>query len=511
MKVTLSADGEGFHAQTLTVAADEAGLFRLADLPTAFGPLTLGLSAAPHEPLEVSGVQVESGRVRDLGTLQLEDFGRGTVTVLDGVRGLPLAGARIVAARTPPPESFTQVWTKEDLAPPATLAVTDAAGRAQLPLDGSGELWIQALHDEFAPSAALGLTEAGASVELTRGGSVRVETGSPGASQLALRKVAIEGRAQGMRQVRLTDEHGVALFDRLPPGDYHVGFEATSSTVDASNPRVAVHVAGDEQARVELPRQPLVDVRGTIQLEGRPLVGAQLLIYREAPEGVDLPELEPEDASVRAGGMLRMLQQHAWRSAHATGSDGRFLIPRVLAGRSTLLIRHPGRPLVDVFALDVREAMAPLTLRLAGAAVRGTVDPAAGAWVVAFPAEDRELWTTELLGLGTDGSSLGSRATAVAPDGSFALDHLPVGRDVIVAAIAPEQALHLTPALRPGVDGDLELQLTPGATLVLGSRLRRRCQAPGRRLGDRSGVRPASPVERRGTCDRTPSRRGSTS
>jgi hypothetical protein len=265
------------------VTADAEGAFSFKEL--VVGSLRVRASG-PGRGSAIREVTVAEGEDADVGKLELANVAAVRGRVVSSVTGEPIAGATVTAVD-----------------PPGLTTVTDDGGMFELDCDETVSTTLHVTASGYArarSSLRPTQTDTVHAIRLQRPGALEVtawdDDGEP------CRGCTIVAAGEDDVRSVFANERGLAQFDGLTPGEYHVARERISST----SRQVVVSGGGDTQVG-------LVTANVTTRLElGSP---ARALQVRVSPS-------LPADHALRAYGSSRTL------TAARLQADGSFSFPR---------------------------------------------------------------------------------------------------------------------------------------------------------------------------------------
>ncbi len=334
--LTLRRPGRpGFGAQTgAKTGAD--GVFRFAGLEAA-DDWRLAAAVLPYATIDVPGLAVAAGEVRDVGTLWLAEPGRIEVEVVDS-RGAPLVGASVAAHLQANASEDAFVWERARRGPggPSTGApacrtgTADAEGRAVLSDLIPGAYAVSASARGLAPAAVEHVAIA------------------PGVAPPRVRLVLVPGhslagrvldeRDEPVAGVELTVHSGDPWGDEDDTGRWH----ARRFTTDATGayrfddlPPVRARL------RVAPPGRAPFDVPGVVLPHDRPF--DVVLPACGSVRGRVTDEAGTAIAGAEVSFEIDLAERSAARTRAITDRDGRYDIAGVPAGPVwRLRVRAPG-------------------------------------------------------------------------------------------------------------------------------------------------------------------------
>lgn len=198
--------------EPLRVTADAAGAFRFKDLEP--GTYTLRASA-PTTGVAVAEVAVAEGEIVDAGRLTVADARIAHGQVVAAANGQPVAGAIVIAVD-----------------PLGGTTTTDADGGFSLSHDPTVSTAVQVVAEGYAVQRSVlpaGDAESRPVIRLQRPGSIEVNAWDDDGERCRGCTITASNPEGGTRTAT-TSEQGLAHFDGLTPGDYHVLRERVTAT-----------------------------------------------------------------------------------------------------------------------------------------------------------------------------------------------------------------------------------------------------------------------------------------
>ncbi len=327
---------------------------------------------------EKKGVMLRPGQELDLGECELEPAPIGRVRVVDEASGEPVAGARVLVARSAEASQLPR-WTREGAGEPhSTSAVrfaeTDEEGIAMLTLWKGSICVVRALAEGFQASEEGRLVppyEDVVDVELTKGGTVTVRIvdgqGAPVAGMYVEHK--IDGKNTGQNnywnpeasQDNKTGESGEVVFVNLPEGKHEFralekmnpwGDGGESAGFEAADD---LFLSEGEEAVVELRVEARGGLNATIMESGQPLKGA-------------LVKVKPVDAQNDNNWWFGTNEDPRTQvSDHA----GRVKFAGIKVGQYWLRVSHADRRMVTVREVRIAKVADDLVISLGVAIIEG--------------------------------------------------------------------------------------------------------------------------------------------
>jgi hypothetical protein len=199
-------------ADRLRVTADSAGAFRFDDLEA--GTYTLRASS-PNTGIAVEEVTVAEGEIVDAGRLTVSDAESARGQVVSAATGQPVTGAVVTAVE-----------------PPGATATTDAEGQFTLSRDPAVTTAVQVVADGYAAQRSLlaaGDGDAGTVIRLQLPGSIDVTAWDDSGETCRGCTITASNPEAGTRAAAAS-EQGLAHFEGLAPGEYHVLRQRMSAT-----------------------------------------------------------------------------------------------------------------------------------------------------------------------------------------------------------------------------------------------------------------------------------------
>ncbi|MEM7205855.1 MAG: sigma-70 family RNA polymerase sigma factor [Planctomycetota bacterium] len=442
--------------------------------------LSLRVQALGYEEFERTGIELRPRQVHDLGTVQLQRAPVVQLLVVDAADGAPVSNARITLARhtgveedkaeaedegnsisittsyslsadSATPGAGGTYWTRDTTTDRATrYARTDREGRASVNSFPGQQVRLLVEHARRAPHVAT-LTlpdheDAEHSVALTPGGSVEVKVIDPAGQPIAEVKVIHDPPEDGspVSAGETTDHEGMARFVHLAPGthDFHVESDDRSSLnigveINGEDPTrrdalgaQTVHVAEGETATIELIKQPLCEVTGTVTVGGAPLDRARVQVLLGPSGEAELIEGLAADLLARFADEIPSLR------AVQTEPDGHYRLTGIPPGAHRLRVTHRARAMATVVPITVQPPGTTVSIRLETTAVEGRVTdtngrPVRNARVSILGIEDREATARSALDMVVDGLGIKPPGDGVRTDGD--------GRFVL-RGVSPDQA-----------------------------------------------------------------------
>lgn len=403
---------------------------------------------------------LDEGGTTQLGPVELLPATGRSVLVTDP-EGRPVADAEVVVQM---PDALSPREAVEAFGPngagrpvrgpwePKTRSTrTGEDGFATIYPPPEGELLIHASAAGFAPQTPSMLPEGSGPIQLTLelGATLEVLAKSPKGAAVAGQRVFLsmddpsgaEGRPLGsLHMTGYTDRSGLVRFELLPPG---------IARIKAGEAGASAEVPESGTVRSKVICRSLATPNGVVLLNGQPLSGAKLTLMANTVEGYY------EVGSTTASG------------------NGAFSFPLHPIGSMTLDAVHPSFPLGLQTEFELDEDGSPWELDLRANAVSGKLIAADGtvpadailcvvraSAVRSVVADLAQLRNPKLASI---------RLAQVDPSGSFRLEGVPLGADLLLVAVNPTHAVTSIPLrLGPGTPRDgLEIPLQPASTLLV--------------------------------------------
>ena len=339
--------------------------FEVDNVPAgAFSVEIYAQGLAPHNS---SAIQVESGRITDMGEIRLEEGWRLNGEALEQATQRPVAGASVQIRDASEAYSFGPVLQQ---------ATTDADGRFEVAGITPGNYRVVANHPDYAPAESrFSLTE-GLEAPLVRlafqpggvlVGTVRERTGTP----IERAWVAVSSDQFTLAARAESNASGAYSVSRLAGGAYTVTWGRAGTATPIGPPKQVSIRAGDE-VRLDLSEQGRIRLSGTVSKGPEPVASATLMLMPA--------ETLSRDAMQRA--------------IHAeTDAAGRYDVMLEHPGSYTVVVRPSLRSLemktVNVEIPDESEVARDIVLpgnRIAGVVLDADEQPVADGFVALIPA-----------------------------------------------------------------------------------------------------------------------------
>ena len=458
------------------------------------GIASVEVEAEGFRPWSRGEIVVPRHGVVDLGRIELEPAGGITVTVRDARSGRPIEGAVVRAFAAPdddtPDDGSSGIRMQSNDGKVAKLndgaATTDGDGRAMLRSTASSRAIVNVSAEGHAPHWAPVAIRTGTTVEhdvtLGEGGTVVVTIVDASGAPVAGRGIQHRD-GSGYQEWQQADPHydppasglesdvdGVLELDHLPPGEHAFAALPPKSelartlqwTMQGVDDRdwvsTTVTDGGRAAVRIELPA--VGTLRGTVTLDGRPLVGATVRLERR--EGANPGQIAAILLGGRAGANVA--------GSAKTDEEGRYELDEARHGTYRLAISHGSLAMASIHEVDVSGPEQTLDVALRDTVLTGRVldadgRPIAGAQILVDPYDGANASTIAAL---LRQQSAGDEGVRTAADGTFELHGVATGTTLTVRARQEGklERLRQTEALVAGERRELgEFVLEPGGGL----------------------------------------------
>jgi len=461
----------GSKRRDFTTGRIELGELRPSPSP---GSLSMAVSAEGYLDLFREEVQVEEDAVVDLGKVSLVRAPVFEVLVLDAGDDDPLSRARLVL--TPDAEggeerSRWQDFGIESTAPKSSKGRTERDGVCALSVTAARTATLKVTRSGYADQVIEGLAmpsrgRAEYTVRMVEGGVLEVQVVDTKGEPVA--KARVEHRApSGAEGAGVTSRKGKIKLKDLEVGEY----DLRASRPDGGGAMIAFggELAGDEEepwthitvaSGDELPvtlRVPVqTNLSGALTIDGAPLAGAEVDLYRGAA-----PEAEADEAAR----FSRRMRAWGGEESARTDKQGRFVLEELDIGPHHLRITvAEGQP-DHIVSVDLREGENTMTADLPTGRVRGQVTDSSGKPIPGARVS---------IGVSSSGNGTSfwgdqdEDGVLTDDDGRFVIEQLPLGEEFKARASASgfvsarSEAFSVTAA---APEAETAIQLATGASI----------------------------------------------
>ncbi len=380
--------------------------------------LSLDIDALGYRPFARADVALPAAGTLDLGPVALEPLPMLTVAVVDGRSGAPVQGASVRlqgkdaggGGRNPfaaLADGGVPDLGGMDLSAIPGMGDRLGGGPASGRTDDEGHCVLNSRpgeavvltvdsdqHARFEQELTLPAGNLEQKVTLLQGGRVEVTVVDADGAPLARANVEALPPS-GRRARRGADENGVAVFERLTPGEHRfrlaergrgadvmaaaaeigaaVGQQYAGGRPAAAADGQVVAVRDGETVQLRLQKDPTVRLRGVVMENGAPLGGAQVTFQEGPGQG---------DGDAAREGMAAAMAAFGGRGRSArAGDDGRYQLPEVKAGQHRLRISHDGLAMPVTVAVTLGPGENVFDVHLTSQVLRGMVKGPDGAGV----------------------------------------------------------------------------------------------------------------------------------